>query len=90
MSLKLKLKKSPGPDAVPNEVLKQKHVTFLVWKLVSLCFKNSLIPSIWLKAVISPIPKSSEKDPCVPLNYRGISLLSNIYKVYSSIILRYQ
>ena len=55
-------------------------------KLISLCFKYSLIPSIWLKAIISPIPKSSLKDHCVPLNYCGISLLSNVYKMYSSII----
>ena len=37
-------------------------------------------------ALITPIPKSRDKDPCVPLNYRGISLLCTISKVYSSVL----
>ena len=82
----VKANKSPGLDSIPNECLKQKDIILILWKLISLCFKYSLIPSIWLKAIISPIPKSSLKDPYVPLNYRGISLLSNVYKIYSSII----
>ena len=45
-----------------------------------------MVPGVWQQAVISPIPKSASKDPCVPLNYRGISMLSCFYKVYSSLI----
>ncbi len=45
-----------------------------------------LLPSVWLKAVINPIPKGANKDPLVPLNYKGISLLSYIGKVFSGII----
>ena len=33
-----------------------------------------------------PIPKSSSKDPYIPLNYRGISILSCTYKVLSRLI----
>ena len=36
--------------------------------------------------MITPITKSSPKDPLVPLNYRGISLLSCLYKIYSSLL----
>ncbi len=39
-----------------------------------------------LKSIIVLLPKRSNKDPNVPLNYRDISLLSCINKVYSSII----
>ena len=39
-----------------------------------------------LEAGISPIPKDRTKDSCIPLNYRGISLLSNISKLYTSVI----
>ncbi len=49
-----------------------------------LCYKTS--PSVWLKAVINPIRKGANKDPLVPLNYRGISLLSCVGKVFSGII----
>ncbi len=46
----------------------------------------SIIPSIWVTAIVTPIPKGKGKDPRVPLHYRGISLLSTIYKVNSSVL----
>ena len=58
----------------------------LVYKLFSVCFDNGLVPTIWLRGIISPIPKGANKDPSVPLNYRGVSLLSCVYKTYSSIM----
>lgn len=45
-------------------------------------FNIGKVPSIWLKADIVPVPKGSTNDPCVPLNYQGIHLLSCIYKVF--------
>ena len=45
-----------------------------------------MTPTIWLKTIIVPIPKSATKDPHVPLNYRGISLLSCVLKAYSGIL----
>ncbi len=45
-----------------------------------------MVPSIWLKGIINPIPKSSGKDPLVSLNYRGISLLSCMAKMYTSLL----
>ena len=33
-----------------------------------------------------PIPKCIENDPRIPLNYRGINLLSCVFKVYSAVI----
>ena len=51
-------------------------------KLVSSCLKSMCIPSaaFWWHGTIVPIPKSKANDPRVPLNYRGISLLSIPYK----------
>ena len=57
-----------------------------MWKLFTTYFEIGMIPSTWLKAVVSPIPKGAKKDPYTPLNYRGISLLSCVYKVYSGIL----
>ncbi len=34
--------------------------------------------------IIIPIPKTPKDDPKIPLNYRGISLLSTV--VYSSVL----
>ena len=82
----LKIAKAIGPDMIPNEVLKHIGLRMLLLKFLNMCFINNIIPSIWRSAIIVPIPKSSTKDPCVPLNYRGISLMSCIYKVYSSLL----
>ena len=38
------------------------------------------------KAMIAPIPKDSTKDKRIPLNYRGISLLSVVSKLYLAVI----
>ena len=45
-----------------------------------------IIPSAWSEAIIIPILKSKESDPRIPLNYRGISLLSCISKLYGYIL----
>ncbi len=34
----------------------------------------------------APIPKLTKNDPRVPLNYRGVSLLSTVYKLFSNIL----
>ena len=83
---KCKTKKSSGIDNIPNEVIKNPKVLHALFKLYECCFQNCFVPSMWLKTVIKPIPKNSEKDPYVPLNYRGISLISCVCKIYSSFL----
>ena len=84
----LKMKKSTGIDEIPNEVLKHHDVMLLLYYFYVKCFETGILPSVWLKAIIIPIPKSTTKDPHVPLNYRGISLLSCVCKVFTAIINR--
>ncbi len=83
-----KLKRNNGPriDKIPNEVLKSHAVKSCLLKLYQYYFDTGIFPTCWNQAIIKPIPKSKSKDPRIPLNYRGINLLSNIYKAYSSII----
>ena len=83
---KLKNNKSPGVDYIQNECLKIEGIMKPLTKLFQYCFENSIMPTIWQKAIITPIPKGSDKDPYTPLNYRGISLLSCVSKVYTSIL----
>ncbi|KAK3092919.1 hypothetical protein FSP39_008861 [Pinctada imbricata] len=54
--------------------------------MLSLTFSCGLIPSVWRKAIICPILKDINTDPRVPSNYRGISLLSVVAKIYSSVL----
>lgn len=70
-----------------HKVLKYDYcVIEVIHRLFMLCFESHIIPSVWRQAIICPILKDSNSDPRVPLNYRGISLLSTIYKMYSSIL----
>ena len=83
---KLKSKKACGIDNIPNDVLKHGDVMNILKHFMNLCFSINLVPTMWKKAIIHPIPKSSSKDPHIPLNYRGISLLSCVSKVLTGIL----
>ena len=83
---KLKNKKSTGIDLIPNEILKREEVEDLLCALFNSCFNSGLVPSVWVRALVKPIPKGADKDPYIPLNYRGISLLSCVGKCYSSLL----
>ena len=78
--------KSVGPDKIPYEVLKHPVIIDTLHPLFNFCFDTGLIPSIWRKAIITPLPKDQTKDNRIPLNYRGISLLSVVSKLYSSLL----
>ncbi len=82
----LKNRKAVGIDKIPNEVLKTENVKNCLHNFFQYYFDTGLLPTHWLKAIIKPIPKSKTNDPRIPLNYRGVNLLSCIYKAYSCII----
>ena len=73
-------------DKIPYEILKFPSVINSLHSLFNLCLDTGLIPSIWRKAIITPIPKDNTKDQRIPLNYRGNSLLSTVSKLYSSVL----
>ena len=77
--------KSSGFDKIPYEVLKFPIIIDVLHALF-LCFDTGILPIVWKKAMIAPIPKDSTKDKRIPLNYRGISLLSVVSKLYSTVI----
>jgi uncharacterized OsmC-like protein len=83
---KLKNRKSTGADDIPNEVLKNNDIIHILLKLFQYCFENAMLPYIWTKSIIKPIPRGSQSDPYVPMHYRGISLLSCVSKLYTSIL----
>lgn len=53
-------------------------------KLFNLCFSFSYYPEQWAKGYITPIFKSN--DPCDPNNYRGITITSNLGKLFNTIL----
>jgi len=54
--------------------------------LFNICFNIGIVPTLWSKSVICPIPKASTLDKRDPLSYRGISLAPAMYKLYCYIL----
>ena len=54
-------------------------------KFYQYCFENSIVPDCWYRSIIQPIHKRG-KDPLNPLSYRGISLMSTVAKIFSTIL----
>ena len=82
----MKNNKAPGIDGLVYEILKNDQCCRILTELFNSCLRTSLLPTEWLKAVIRPIPKNRTSDLRVPLNYRGISLMPAIGKIYSALL----
>ena len=83
---KLTLGKAGGKDEIVNEILKYggKEMVRVLWILCSICFDKESIPKDWIDGIIFPIYKNGDKRN--PLNYRGITLLSMVSKVYTGVL----
>ena len=78
-----KYNKAVGLDNLPYEVFKNNESCEVLAVLFNKVFDTGVAPSVWLRALIKPIHKGSTSDPLLPLQYRGISLLSTVGKLLS-------
>jgi hypothetical protein len=83
---KLENKKSPGLDGITNECIKNCKVFLvpLLCQLFNKVLETGIYPDMWCSALIVPIHKSGSTED--KGNYRGISLLSCISKIFTSIL----
>ena len=83
----LKLNKSPGVDDILNEHIKSSiHIMLPVYvRLFNLIFDTGLVPESWLIGNILPIYKI-KGEVGNPENYRPITLLSCLGKLFTAII----
>jgi hypothetical protein len=82
----LKKKKSPGMDQIPNEFYKFAPDSLLdeILLFFNRVVQNGEFPENWGKIIVSPIYK--KKDPKIPSNYRPISLVNAMTKIFTSIL----
>ncbi len=83
---KSKQNKAIGIDNLPYELFKNGKSDDILTCLFNKIYNTGLIPCVWNLAIIKPLPKSGMLDPRLPLQYRGISLLSTVYKLFSSVL----
>ena len=87
--VKLKLGKAAGYDGIYGEHLR--YGGHVLYKALQILFNTitvrRVVPSHFKRAVIIPIPKGKNRDATNKDNYRGISLLPVISKVYEQLLL---
>ena len=78
--------KSTGYDSLSNEIIKCLVETNprIILKLFNLVFESNAKIEQWAIAILTPILKSGPKMD--PSNYRGISILSCLGKLYTAIL----
>jgi hypothetical protein len=83
---KLNVCKSPGPDDIPNVVLKETSsvIAKLLVHLFHTSVLNGCIPTEWKHAIVVPIHKTGNIK--CKANYRPISLTCTVCKVLESMI----
>ena len=82
----LKNNKSPGRDNISAEQLKYggSDLEKAIHELIAKIWETELIPDDWNEGIICPIFKKGDKFQCS--NYKGITLISTVYKVLSGIL----
>ncbi|KAL0829286.1 hypothetical protein ABMA28_004096 [Loxostege sticticalis] len=82
-----KMEKSPGPDRITNELMRgtTEELSPILTKVFNEILYTGRIPSQWAESHIILIHKKGPKDDIG--NYRPISLISNVYKVFAKVIL---
>lgn len=79
--------KAPGEDGITNEILKAclDHVIEAITNLFNNILTEEIIPQQWTSSTIILLHKKGSKTEIN--NYRPISLISNLYKIFAKVIL---
>lgn len=81
-----KRSKSFGIDMLPNKVFFNANSVMLIHNLFEKCFRSGILLDTWSESVIKAIPKNRTNDPQIPLNYRGISFIPTMCKLFSMVL----
>ena len=83
---RLKFKKATGFDMIPNEIMKcgKNELLAPLTLLFNIILSSAIYPQDWCVGLIIPIHKKGDKSNVE--NYRGITLLSSLSKLFTSIL----
>ena len=83
----LKDRKAVGKDGIPAEVFKYGGEAMIkaLTGVISSMFRKERVPKEWMRSIIFPIPKKLGTQEVK--NYRGISLIPVVMKVYGLVLL---
>jgi len=82
----LNVEKATGPDGIGNKILKEAAISFAkpLSELFNLCLGLGHFPDKWKLAQIIPVFKNGDPTNCT--NYRPISLLPCVSKVFERLL----
>ncbi len=83
----LKCNKAPGTDNIINEYLKNSTPLLITiyCRLFNIVLNTGFVPDSWTSGIIKPIYKN-KGDPKDPDNFRAITLISCLGKLFTSVI----
>lgn len=86
---KLSSGKAPGPDQVPNEIIKMAAIRFpgLFLAVFNACIRSGCFPARWKRASLVLLHKGQSKPPDQPSSYRPISLLDGAGKLLERLLM---
>ena len=78
--------KAPGPDGIPNEVIKllPEHITSAILDVFTVMWISGITPDNWKDSNTVLLYKA--KDPTEPSNYRPVGLANTLYKLWTCTI----
>ena len=81
--------KCSGTDDIPSEFYQLATSRILWWLccMINAIMLHSHVPTRITEVVLTPILKSSLKDPCCSANYRPIAIATSISKIIENVIL---